>query len=168
MSDVFIGTETLAGGLLTRGHLRWGYHALFPGVYVPKATAPSLRMKTLGAWLWSGRRGVIAGRAAAALHGAKWVDAATPIEMLWRCGRPPAGVIVRNERIWDDEIVDIAGLKVTGPPRTALDLARHLPRDLAVRHLDALGRAAGVEAPQPCRWQNAIRGRAGCDDQWSR
>ena len=37
-------------------------------------------------------------------------------------------------------------MSVTSPARTALDLARHLPRNVAVRHLDALARATGVKA----------------------
>jgi len=89
---------------------------------------------------------VIAGRAAAALVGALWVDSATPIEMIWRCGRPPTGILVRNERIDADEIAQIGDLLVTTPERTAFDLARHSPRDVAVRHLDSLARATGVTA----------------------
>lgn len=146
MDGVFRGSEALANGGMTRGRLRWNYRALFPDVYAPKAAAPSLQRNTEGAWLWSGRNGVIAGRAAAAAHGARWIDDTTPIEMIWRCGRPPPGIIVRNERIEADEIVEIAGLMVTSPERTALDIARHLPRELAVRHLDALSQAYGVNA----------------------
>lgn len=146
MPEVFVGTELLARGGLTRGQLRWNYSSIFPDVYVRRAAAPSLLCHTVGAWLWSGRNGVIAGRAAAALHGALWVDAATPIEMIWRSGRPPSGIIVRNERIDDDEVVQIDQMSVTSPARTALDLARHLPRDIAVRHLDALARVTGVKA----------------------
>jgi very-short-patch-repair endonuclease len=144
MSEVFVGMEMLARGGLTRGQLRWNYCAIFPGVYAPKATAPSLWRNTVGAWLWSGRNGVIAGRAAAAVHGDTWVDAATPVEMIWRSARPPLGIVARDERIEADEILDIEDMLVTSPARTALDLARHLPRDIAVRHLDALTRATGV------------------------
>jgi hypothetical protein len=148
MFEVFIGTELLGRGALTKAKLRWNYCSIFPNVYVhrSKATAPSLWRNTVGAWLWTGRNGVIAGRAAAALHGALWVDADTPIEMIWRSGRPPSGIVVRNERIDDDEIVNINGIPVTSPARTALDLARHLPRDVAVRHLDALAHATDVKA----------------------
>jgi hypothetical protein len=96
--------------------------------------------------LWSGRDGVIAGRAAAALHGALWIDASTAIEMIWRSGRPPRGIVVRNERIDAEDIMLIDGMHVTTPERTAFDLARYLPRDLAVRHLDALARATGIKA----------------------
>lgn len=146
MRDVFIGSELLKAGAVTRGELRWNYRAIFPDVYVPKTAAPSLRRRTVGAWLWSGRNAVIAGQAAAALHGARWVSAATPVELIWRNGRPPPGIVVRNERIDADEVIEIDGLPVTTPERTALDLGRHLRRDLAVRNLDALARATDVKA----------------------
>ena len=146
MAEVFIGSEVLASGALTRGQLRWNFEAIFPDVYASRTAPPSLRRNTVGAWLWSGRNGVIAGRAAAALHGALWVPDTAPVEMIWCSGRSPSGVVTRNERIEADEIVDVAGLPVTTPERTALDLARHLPRDPAVRNLDALARATGVKA----------------------
>jgi hypothetical protein len=148
MHEVFIGSEALAGGQLTRAQLRWNYRAIFPDIYHSRLVVPSLQQTTVGAWLWSGRDGVIAGRAAAALHGALWIDAATPIELNWRCGRPPAGIVVRTERIDADDIVMIRGMPVTTPERTAFDIARHLPRDLAVRHLDALARATGIRATE--------------------
>ncbi|WP_346621807.1 type IV toxin-antitoxin system AbiEi family antitoxin domain-containing protein [Blastococcus montanus] len=40
-------------------------------------------------------------------------------------------------RIRDDEVVDVAGVPVTGPVRTMLDLARSLPHEAAVVALDA-------------------------------
>jgi hypothetical protein len=146
MREVFIGSVALASGRLTRARLRWNYRPLFPDIYLSKLVAPSLQLRTVGAWLWSGRDGVIAGRAAAALHGALWIDAATPIEMIWQCGRPPNGIAVRNERLHAEDIMLIDGIPVTTPERTAFDIARHLPRDLAVPHLDALARATGVKA----------------------
>lgn len=146
MRDVFIGSELLRRGALTRGQLRWNYRPIFPDIYVPKSGPLPLRRRTVGAYLWSGRNGVITGRAAAALHGALWVADGAPVEMLWRNGRPPDGIVVRNERIDPEEITVVAGLPVTTPERTALDLARHLPRDLAVQNLDALARATGVKA----------------------
>jgi hypothetical protein len=51
---------------------------------------------------------------------------------------------VREERIGADEITCIGELPVTTIARTALDLARHFPRDIAVTHLDALAAATGV------------------------
>jgi hypothetical protein len=144
MDEVFVGSAALARGRLTRGRLRWNYRAIFPDVYVPKLVAPSLAQRAFGAWLWSGRNGVVTGRAAAAIHGALWVSAAAPVELIWRCGRPPPGIVVRNERIDADDIMQLDGLLVTTPERTAFDLARHLPREVAVRYLDSLARATGL------------------------
>src|ERR1700760_3231935 len=75
MWGAFVGTEAINDGLLTRGQLRWNFTAVHPGVYAPDDAERTLALNTVAAWLWTGRKGVIAGRAAAALHGAKWVDA---------------------------------------------------------------------------------------------
>ncbi|ODR15912.1 hypothetical protein [Mycolicibacterium porcinum] len=133
---VLIGSEALANGVVTRNDLRYHYQRIFPDVYV--RDEPTLRDRTIGAWLWSGRRAVIAGVAASALHGAAYVDADIPIELIWRNGRPPSGLVVRNEMLADDEIKRVVGLPVTTPARTVFDLGRHLPRDDAVTRIDAL------------------------------
>ena len=162
MREVFVGSAALASGGLTRGRLRWNYRAIFPDVYVPKLTIPSLQQKTIGAWLWSGRNGVITGRAAAAIHGALWIDATTPVEMIWRCGRPPDGIVVRNERIDAEDIVLIDGIPVTTPERTAFDLARHLPRDLrCLTSMPSRGLPASKRPKSSCS-PSAIRRHADC------
>ncbi|KUH86184.1 MULTISPECIES: type IV toxin-antitoxin system AbiEi family antitoxin [unclassified Mycobacterium] len=148
MEDVFVGTEAVASGALTRRQLRWNYRRMFPDVYSINAAKPQLAQRILGAWLWPKRHGVIAGAAAAVLHGARLVNQEVDVELIWRCGRPPHGIRVRNERIEADEIAEIAGLPVTTPERTALDLARHAPRDSAVVHLDALARATRLTASE--------------------
>lgn len=143
MDDVFVGSEALSSGLLTRGQLRWNYRPIYPDVYVSRASRPSLAQRTVAAWLWSRRRGVVAGLAASALHGAQ-VSESADVELIWRSGRPPPGIVVRRQRVEADEIADIAGLPVTTPARTALDLARHAQRDEAVAGLDALAYATGL------------------------
>lgn len=144
MPDPFIGAEAIRDRRLTRGQLRWNHTAVHPGVYLPNDAERTLFINTVAAWLWTGRKGVIAGRAAAALHGARWVDASTPIEIIAEHTRRRTGVIVHEERIAADEKTYIGELPVTTPTRTASDIARHLPRDIAVRHLDALAAATGV------------------------
>lgn len=144
MSGPIIGSEALANGSLTRGQLRWNYRPIFADVYIPKSLCRSLGVMTVGAWLWSGRRAVITGRAAAALHGAQWADQYAPIELLWRNNHYPPGVIVRDERYQPDEVVVVRGLRVATPARTGFDLARHLPLTMAVSHLDALARATSI------------------------
>ncbi len=145
MTEPILGSETIAAGLLTRGQLRWNYRAILPDVYLTNEQAATLAVRTRAAWLWTGRQGVITGQAASALHGALWVDDDAPVELLWSAGRPPAGIIARNERFEADELVEIGGLLVANPARTALDLGRHLSRGAAVEHLDSLSRATGLE-----------------------
>jgi hypothetical protein len=144
MSLPFIGSAAVASGLLTRGELRWNYTAVHPDVYIPKGSEPTLDVRTRAAALWV-PGGIIAGRAAAALHGASWVGASTTVELIGRARRRQAGVIVREERIRADESMPLGDLLVTTPERTALDVARHLPRGEAVAHLDALAAATGIK-----------------------
>lgn len=145
MARVFVGSEAIARGSLTRGQLRWNYRQIHRDVYVPKNARPSLHDNIYAAWLWSGRRGIIAGRAAAALHGAKWVDDFVPVEVVGPFNHAPPGIIVRREHIVAEDLVELHGLPVTGPARTAFDLARHLPRGQAVAQLDALSAATALD-----------------------
>jgi hypothetical protein len=138
MGEVFAGGQVVAAGQLTRYQLQRWYRPIFRGIYIPKRTVPTLLDRTVGAWLSSKRQAVIAGVAASALHGAQWVDADIPIEMMSRSVRPQRGLIVRNEALGHDEITRVAGLPVTTPARTAFDLGRHLPRGRALERLDAL------------------------------
>jgi very-short-patch-repair endonuclease len=144
MDAPFVGSEALASRSLTPGQLRWNYRPVFPDVYIPKSMDRSLEVMTIGAWLWSGRRALITGRAAAALHGAKWVDEDAPVELLWHNNHYPSGIIVRDERFQSDEVAAIRGLAVATPARAGFDLARHLRGVQAIAHLDALARAGGI------------------------
>lgn len=137
MGRLVIGSEALRSGALTRHQLQQRLRVL-PDVYAERGSALSLRERTIAAWLWSRRRAVVAGAAASALHGARWVDDATPVELIWDNGRPPRGLVVRNETLTADECTYIAGLPVTTLVRTAFDLGRHVPRATAVARLDAL------------------------------
>lgn len=141
MGEVFIGSEAIDAGALTEYQLRRWHRAIFRDVYLPKWDEPSLDDRIVGAWLWSRRRAVIAGAAASVLHGAQWVDAVTPIELVTKSVRPQRGLIVRNETLGADEVSTVRRLPVTGVVRTAFDLGRHLPRGQALARLDALMRA---------------------------
>ncbi|SEH46858.1 hypothetical protein SAMN04489835_0152 [Mycolicibacterium rutilum] len=161
MWQPFLGPEAIADGRLTRGQLRWNNTAILPRVYIPNDAERTIYTNAVAAWLHSGRQGIIAGRAAAALHGAKWVDASTPIEIITNHGRRRPGVIVHEERIAPDEITYVGDLQVTSVARTALDLARHLPRNSAVAHLDALAAATGVTAGDALALIDRYRGARG-------
>jgi hypothetical protein len=144
--EAVLGSEAVASGVITRAQLRWNYRALYPDVYIPRDITPTMRTKAHAAWLWSRRRGVVTGRAAAALHGALWVDAETPVELVWANNHTPTGVVSHRDRITHDELCEVGGITVANPARTALDLGRKLPRDVAVVHLDALAHASGISA----------------------
>ncbi|KDF02268.1 hypothetical protein Y900_025865 [Mycolicibacterium aromaticivorans JS19b1 = JCM 16368] len=138
MNRVFIGSEALAAGELTEHELRRWYRPVYRGVYVAASVDPSLGDRTWAAWLWSGRRAVISGLAAAALHGSQWVDVGEPIELIGRNSRPHDGLLVRNETLISGEVTKVSGLPVTTPVRTAFDLGRHLRAETAIARLDAL------------------------------
>ena len=142
MGEIFIGSEAVANSDVTRHELQRWYRPLYPNVHLARGNDVSLRDRTVGGWLWSKRNGVVTGVAASALHSAEWVDDDVAIELLWNCTRPPDGIVVRNERVSDDELTWVAGLPVTTPARTAFDLGRYLKRGQAIARLDALMRAA--------------------------
>jgi hypothetical protein len=119
---------------------RW-YRTVFRGIYVSKRHTPSIRDRTIAAWLYSKRQGAVAGVAASALHSAEWIDDGVTVELIAANTRPQRGLVVRSETLADDEVTYVAGLPVTTPARTAFDLGRHLPRGAALARLDALTRA---------------------------
>lgn len=145
MGTPFIGSEAIASGELTPYALRSRFIALHPNVYVPTGTEVTAVLRARAAWLWSGRRGVVAGQSAAALHGAKWVDDRKPAELLWPNRRPPSGICAWSDQFADDEIEVVDGMHVTTAARTALDLACRYPLGKAVAAIDALARATQLK-----------------------
>jgi very-short-patch-repair endonuclease len=91
---------------------------------------------------------VIAGLTAADWHGAKWVDACLPVELIWSNARPPRGIKTYDMRLEPDEFGVVAGLPATTPQRTAFDIGRRKPIDVAVAHLDALAAATGIKVAE--------------------
>ena len=145
MSRVFIGSEALAAGTVTRYELAKAYQRVFPNVYA-RTGRLSLQDRTVAAWLWSRRRGVVTGLSASALHGAKWVDASAPIELNLANNKPPRGVLTRNETILEDEILTRGQMAVTTVQRTAFELALRGTVRQAVARLDALVQATGFNS----------------------
>jgi hypothetical protein len=161
MGEPFIGSEAVASGMATRYALRSRFLSMHPDVYVAAGTELTARERARAAWLWSRRRGVVAGRSASALHGAKWVDDRASAELLYDCRRPPSGIRTWSDRVADDEIQLIAGVPATTPARTALDLARRYPVDKAVAAIDALARATDLKAIDVEILADRYRGRRG-------
>ncbi|MCX2932227.1 hypothetical protein ORI20_18290 [Mycobacterium sp. CVI_P3] len=140
MTRVFVGSEALAAGQVNRYRLARNHQRVFPDVYAPLGTLTLLDRAT-AAWLWSGRRATVTGRAAAALHGAKWVDPDIPIELNFANNRSPRGIVTRRETLLAEEITSRSCLPVTTVARTAFDLARRGTRRSGIADLDALANA---------------------------
>ncbi|MGV0816186.1 hypothetical protein ABQF34_29895 [Mycolicibacterium boenickei] len=146
MGEPFVGSEAVANGEIRKSALRTKYTRVFRDVYVAPGTELTPLIRARAAWLWSRRRGIVAGNSAAAVHGAKWVDLDAPFEMIHSNRNPLAGLRVRTETIEDDEIVCVDGIPITSIARTALDIGSWYPRDDAVAALDALARATDLKA----------------------
>ena len=142
MVEVILGGEAVAAGVVTRHGLRSSYRLVYRGVYAANGGPLTLRDRAIAAWLATRRKGVIAGVAASALHGASWVDATQPIEVAGVTCSPQDGLVPRTERIAADEVTRVSGLPVTTIARTAFDVARHLDRPSALTRLDAMMWAA--------------------------
>jgi hypothetical protein len=145
MARPFIGTEALAAGAVNRYQLATQYEALFRNVYVPKGLNVTPVDKAVGAWLWSGRRGTVAGLSAAALHGSRWSDAQLPTKLNQPSRHKTKGILLHSDTLSDDETGVIDGVSATTPARTAFDLGRRRNTETAVIRLDALRQATDLK-----------------------
>jgi hypothetical protein len=161
MQEPFVGSEAVASGTVTKYALRSRFVAIYPDIYVAADTELTAGLRAHAAWLWSRRRGVIAGRSASAVHGAKWIDDRTSAELLYDCRRPPRGIRTWSDLVAEDEIQLIAGLAATTPAPTALDLACRYPVDKAVAAIDALARATDLKTIDVEVLAERYRGRRG-------
>jgi hypothetical protein len=161
MSAAFIGSESVTAGVVTPYVLRTRYVPIHPDVYVPRNTTVDAVTRAEAAWLWSRRRGVVAGLSAAAVHGSKWVDPSSPAELLYGNRHRPAGIRTYADRLAEDEVVEINRMRVTTPARTALDLACRNPRARAVAAIDALANATDLKFADVELLTQRYRGRRG-------
>jgi len=146
MGEPFIGSEALAAGALTKSQLCTRYTRLFRDVYVDPDMPVTAALRAKAGWLWGRRRGVVAGFSAAAMHGSKWVDDTTAVELIHENRHRLPGIQTRGDRIEEDEIELLAGIPVTSPARTTLDLGCWYPTVTAVAAIDALSQATDIRA----------------------
>ena len=144
MAGPFIGREAIAAQLTTRVQLASRHTRVFPGVYVDSDIELTAADRAHAAWLWSGRRAVVGGFSAAALHGSAWVGPDRPAELIHDNRHRLPGLLIRGDRVRPAEIVEVDGIRVTGAARTAVDLACWYPTAQAVPGIDALGRAVKI------------------------
>ncbi|BCO34040.1 hypothetical protein BMW24_006590 [Mycobacterium heckeshornense] len=161
MGEPFIGSEAVISGVTTHNELRRRYRRVFRDVYVSGGTELTAAVRAKAGWLWSRRRGVVAGFSASALYGSKWVDARQPAELIHDNRHRLPGIQVWGDHLQPDEVRLIDGIPVTTPPRTALDLACWYPTLTAVPAIDALARACELKLADVDLLVQRHRGRRG-------
>jgi hypothetical protein len=157
----FIGSEAVASGALTAYELRTGFVAIHRDIFLPPGIELTATGRARAAWLWSKRHGVVAGHSASALHGAKWIDARRPAEIIHDNRHAPADVRPWSDCIEDDELVQLAGMTATSPARTAFDIASRFRLGPAVASVDALARATDLKMADVELLAERYKGRRG-------
>jgi hypothetical protein len=163
MGEPFVGSEAVAAGITTHSQLRSRYTRVFRDVYVLEGTELTPTLRAHAAWLWSRRRGVIAGFSAAALHGSRWIDAIRAVDIIHDNRHLLAGLQIWSDRLASDEVDIVDGTAVTTPARTALDLACWYPTTTAVAALDDLVRVTELKMPDVELLTARYRGRRGIE-----
>lgn len=163
MAGPFLGSEAVAAGIATHSQLRRHYTRVFRDVYVNEGAEMTPALRAHAAWLWSRRRGTIAGFSAAALHGSKWIEATRAVDIIHDNRHPAPGLQIWGDRIASDEIEKIHGVPVTTGARTALDLACWYPLTTSVAALDALSRATELNPVDVEPLLSRYRGRRGIE-----
>ena len=163
---LFVGTDAVDAGAFSQRELSTRCDRVYRNVYARKGTPLTARDRAVAAWLWSDKNAVLAGISAAALLGAKWIDADLPAELICSRTRPPPLIVTRNDKLSAGEQMVVDGIPVTTAARTAFDLGRKDPgrKDSllsAVKRLDALARATGVMASDVMPLTESHRGARG-------
>jgi hypothetical protein len=150
----FVGSEALAARVIPERAMRTLYEPVYPDVYIPWRVAPSAVARAKAAWLWSRRRGTVAGQSAAAMLGTKWVDGAQPAELIHDNRKPPPKLIVHSEALATDvKLVDIESVISAHPGARGMSrLRRVLPLvdGGAESPQETLTRLVLIDAGLPC------------------
>ena len=157
----FVGTEAIRSGAWTERELRRSCNRIYRNVYQRRGSQLTAADRAIAAWLWSGKRAVVAGNSAAALLGARWVDPCAPAELVCDRTRPPALIITRNEELSAGETTAVDGVPVTSAARTAFDIGRRPGLTAALIRIDPLARATGVAANDVYPLMESHRGARG-------
>lgn len=161
MGRVFLGTEAIAAGIVTRHELSTQFDRLYPNVYVARLTDVTAAVRAEAAWLWSRRRAVVSGLSAAALHGALWVDRDCPAELAFGRSAGPPRLVVHQDLVGIGEVTNVGTIPVTSPARTAFDIGRRMRFVQALIHLDSLLRATGLDVAEVIPLLDRHRGARG-------
>jgi hypothetical protein len=84
-----------------------------------------------------------------------------PAELLYAYRRPPKAIRTWSDCFGDDEVQTLAGMRVTSPARTALDLACRYRLGIAVAAIDSLARATDLKIANVELLAERYKGRRG-------
>src|SRR4051794_22918729 len=145
---VFTSEDARAVGLSYKQLRSCAYRRLFHDVYVDAAAPDTLELRAAAIGLVLPEDAVVGYTAAAWLHGADVRDRRLPdVEVIAQRGGQirRAGLRASSALLEPDDVVEVLGIPVTTPVRTAFDLARQ--RDLieGVVGIDAMVNAAGCD-----------------------
>ncbi len=142
----FRGTAAVEIGALTERQLRFDFERVYRDIYVRKGVELDALARAHAAAQWAGDDGILAGQSAAVVHGSKWIRSDAPAEV-FRTGsrRAPKGLIVHGDALSPDEFEIVGGVLASTPSRTAFDLGRRRPLDVAVAAVDALANATDLK-----------------------
>ncbi|HEY0816017.1 MAG TPA: type IV toxin-antitoxin system AbiEi family antitoxin [Pseudonocardia sp.] len=159
----FRGSVAVACGVVTRAVLRGPrFRRLLPDVYVRADVEVDLVVRSLGAAVLVGDRGVLGGYSAAELLGASCGQRTAPAEVIVPGRRrAPPGLLVREEDVPVGERWRVDGTVVTSPVRTALDIACRGSLVEAVAGVDALAHRFGFPPQDVVRCAYQHPGRRG-------
>jgi very-short-patch-repair endonuclease len=152
--QIVVATEVIASGQLTRRDLNRRYTKLYRNVYVRNGDELTAADLAYAGWLWSGRTATLVGHSAAALLGSRWIPADAPVEVAHSRRTAPSGIVVRSDELRVHDVRTIGGITCTTAARTAYDLGRRLPLEMAVIRIDALLNATSAT---PCSVEDIAR-----------
>lgn len=139
-------------------------------VYLPVGAVGQRSARAAAVQLVAPRGALVALLAAAWVHGAPHLPGVVDVAVgrAWPAWRTPPGVRLVESVVDEDDVVEVDGLRLTSPARTAADLARRLPRAVTrpvVRALLALGASPDDVLDRiGARSPGAVRGRALLED----
>jgi hypothetical protein len=152
LPGVFIASQAIADGLLTRKQLRErSFRRLVHGVYADSSLPFDHRLRCRGVALLLPDGAAVGGHSAAAWYGAPFAGAHDPVTVVrppdaeWK---GPRGVRVHRSQSPFDIVTESDGVPVTTPTRTAWDTAALEPLGTAVAALDAMVQTGSVRADE--------------------
>ncbi|AUH41353.1 hypothetical protein CXR04_14855 [Streptomyces sp. CMB-StM0423] len=158
---VLVCAEALAAGwssgVLVRRLRKEGWRKVRAGVWVEPGRVGDLRLRLRVAQ--AGRPELVVSHSAAAhLLGVEVLAVRPEFTHVRGRGRAPEGCVLHRTAVGDEEIVTVAGLRVTDAARTLVDLLRTAERDAALVAVESAltRRPLGPGGEWPRRWREQV------------